>query len=578
VEEEEVSESRRGCWFVGIALLFALFFLYLFRAELELIFTVGILPFQMLRGIISADPFVRSPTASEIIPLIYLGVNAFLLYFFTLWILFMLAQFALPAPTVHDRWPVVARILDFIFDRASSVFPIKEGKSLRELNQDTDTSRGVAIVDLDSAIIIERKWSPLSQEGMSQSIGVLGPQKHAIPGFPWSRMGGPGLVFIGRDERLRGIVSLRKQIRISQEIRAYTSDGIEMSCNVFAIFTLGQPPTNIKVAYHSSDLSPENISLVQVDSNNTVTKIVDDLDIADKREIHAYAQRFIASRERSEPLKPAETGSEIPPFIRDPVRIANAIYTQGPSLVSSKGQIHEDSRRDEWTDVPAKVGGGILRNMLGQVKYDTLYSLDNLKEYHLLEKFRPAFIQRLKYQGVLSYQFIFRRGGLPPNIGDRIETPVYRISPLQPLRNSKPLRDRGIKVIHAGIVRLKPADPAVMQQRFENWRARWQQEAETIKSEGELEVLRIISQARAEKQREMILKLSSVLKMSNYPEEAVILRIFQALEDAASDPGTRQLLPHDTINFLRSLRLWVLADEKMPRMALGDSSEKSGGE
>jgi len=33
------------------------------------------------------------------------------------------------------------------------------------------------------------------------------------------------------------------------------------------------------------------------------------------------------------------------------------------------------------------------------------------------------------------------------------------------------------------------------------------------------------------------------------------------LEDAASDPNTRQFLPKDTINFLSSLRLWLLPDE-----------------
>ena len=46
--------------------------------------------------------------------------------------------------------------------------------------------------------------------------------------------------------------------------------------------------------------------------------------------------------------------------------------------------------------------------------------------------------------------------------------------------------------------------------------------------------------------------------------------IFQVLEDAASDPYTRQLLPKDTINFLRSLRLWLLPDENVRPAMLQD--------
>ena len=208
---------------------------------------------------------------------------------------------------------------------------------------------------------------------------------------------------------------------------------------------------------------------------------------------------LLQAANRSDTLKLEEIRSETPPYTRDPQRIAQAVYSQGSTPGSPKEDLAQTPSRDEWTDIPTRVAGGIIRNMLAQVNYDTLYSLKDPREFYLVERFKPSFIQRLKYQGVISYQFIYRRGGLPPSKGDRIETPVFRISPVQSLRNSKPLRDRGIMVIHAGISKLKPTDPAVMQQRFENWRARWQQEADMVKAEGELEVMRIISQARAEK-------------------------------------------------------------------------------
>ena len=297
-DELEVSDNRRGCFVWAAAILLVLVFLYAFRSELRLLLSLAILPFQMLLGILNANPFVSFPPVNDVIPpLVYLWANLFFLYFFFLWILYMLAQFVLPTSSVNDRWPVISLLLDSIYDKTPNLFKIKEGKSLQEITPETNTSRGIAIVDLDSAVILERKWSAHSQEGISHATGTLAPQKRFIPGYPWSRLGGPGLVFIGGGERLRGIVSLRKQIKFSPEIRAYTSDGIEMSCSASVIFTLGQPPTIIKVAYGSSDQTPDKLCALSVDSNQTVTKIVDDLDEADKLEIHAFAQKFIASRE-----------------------------------------------------------------------------------------------------------------------------------------------------------------------------------------------------------------------------------------------------------------------------------------
>jgi hypothetical protein len=51
--------------------------------------------------------------------------------------------------------------------------------------------------------------------------------------------------------------------------------------------------------------------------------------------------------------------------------------------------------------------------------------------------------------------------------------------------------------------------------------------------------------------------------MQKHPhsEEIVALRILQALESAASDPHTQQLLPSDTIALMRTIRDWLLPGE-----------------
>jgi len=69
-----------------------------------------------------------------------------------------------------------------------------------------------------------------------------------------------------------------------------------------------------------------------------------------------------------------------------------------------------------------------------------------------------------------------------------------------------------------------------------------------------------LDKARARRQKEMIDSLSSLMKSSSYTEEALILKMLQALEEAATDPKTRQMLPKETIELLGKLRTWMLPE------------------
>jgi hypothetical protein len=147
-------------------------------------------------------------------------------------------------------------------------------------------------------------------------------------------------------------------------------------------------------------------------------------------------------------------------------------------------------------------------------------------------------------------------------VGAEVGLNDFRISSVQSLKTPKILRQRGIKVIHAGFSELKP-DKRILDQRLDNWRAQWQRKADLNRAGFEREVAQIIAHARAEKQREMILQLNKILRNSTFSEEALTLRVLQALEDIAADPDARRFLPRDTINMLRSLRLWLLPDDSV---------------
>ena len=92
----------------------------------------------------------------------------------------------------------------------------------------------------------------------------------------------------------------------------------------------------------------------------------------------------------------------------------------------------------------------------------------------------------------------------------------------------------------------------------DHWSAGWQRDAQLTASEYELEAMRVRAKIKAEAQRDMIFALSEVFNMPDLSREALIWRIFQALETVADDPTTRSLLPTETLNFLWDLRQYLL--------------------
>ena len=55
----------------------------------------------------------------------------------------------------------------------------------------------------------------------------------------------------------------------------------------------------------------------------------------------------------------------------------------------------------------------------------------------------------------------------------------------------------------------------------------------------------------------MIYSLAQIFRSSAHSEEALALRIYQALEAVATDPKARRFLPSDTITMLWNLRQWL---------------------
>jgi regulator of protease activity HflC (stomatin/prohibitin superfamily) len=93
---------------------------------------------------------------------------------------------------------------------------------------------------------------------------------------------------------------------------------------------------------------------------------------------------------------------------------------------------------------------------------------------------------------------------------------------------------------------------------MERWSASWEKEATIITADHELQAMRIRNLARAEAQGEMVAALALILNAPATSEEALAVQVFQALETAAADPKTRQLLPAETIAMLNNLKNWLM--------------------
>jgi hypothetical protein len=543
-------KNRPGCVRFIIYLLLGGGLLYVFRYELiffrDLVLT-------LLRG----QPVEGFPPLVDALHIsMFVGMNVAAMSCFSILVLYWIAGTVHPVQSRAEIYHLLGRIVRFIFGERSPLITVHEG----ELRGDGQMKRGgVALVDLNSSIVFEKQRD-------RRSPGKVNPGEISTTGGlfpPVARVCGPGLVFLRHGEKLRGVVSLRKQFRMLQNTLGQTSDGIEVRTTVFTIFSLGQAANVVQVAY-LGDPYPENLRVVQLDVNTHKLKAIrDELDEQDKAEIHNFAQGFIYYVEPNSPLALGDKIRDYPPYLVDEQRIKSAVYSRARN-------VSDDQPDSSWSDLPVMVAAETFRNMISRYTYDSLYLPNDPLIFPLQNEFKPTFVRQVRYMGVMSYQFIQRVDGQLLEQDQRVDHRQFRISSVQDLHSSKILRDLGIKIIHTGFSELVPTDPQVKQQRLEYWRARWQKQADLIRADLDLEVVRLRNRARAEKQREMSDSLSEILQSSNYSEEVLTLRIFQVLEDAASDPNTRQFLPKDTINFLRSLRLWLLPDENVRPALLQD--------
>jgi hypothetical protein len=534
----------------GVILTFA--FLVAFWSELILLWRLLITFFQLIiTG--TSDPLPQDTPKA----LIVLAVNliVFLICYFIIlrWVSF----FVLPAHTSGERQQVYERLIEYVFKLHGPAVFVKNGQivSRKEEGETHRTKKdwfaSLALVDLSSAIVIESRELPRLTKILNKTPTSGGGVRSPI------RALGPGIGFLRPGERILGCVDLRKQSRRKSKVRGFTSDGIELETDVNVTFTLGQAPDVITVIDIKNPYSDENyfgLWGMTIDRGTMkIATISDNIDLEDKREIYASVQSRSPARTHEMAYeKPRKTNAQ---YFLDHERVIAAVI--------SRPRNSRDGTIEEWTALPVQVGVSILLDELSRISYDQLYSLDRPeRECYLYDNFKPEFKQKIINLGVLSYQFVQRKDGNIPQVGDLFIADEYMIWDVQELHSSKPLRDRGIKVLKASFSDFKPIDNTIPEQRFDNWRSKWQIKAEQTNAKYDFEIMRKMNHARAQAQHEIIYNLSQIFKLPGYSQDAMAIRIFQALESAAANPATTKLLPRDTLEMLKNFQRIFLQSDK----------------
>ncbi len=529
--------NRRVIW--GIIFFFAILFAIAFWNEIRWFFGVQPKnPEQVLRP----EAFV-----------IFVGFGSFFLVAL-LWIALISFQALLPITDfVQDplkclneayrtAWHLVLNILG-LQGPAVSVIDGKVNATAEDLNR--ENRPGVVVVDFNSAVVLEELNPPPGMAlYMDRALSAFLSALQLMDARKSPRVCGAGIVFTRPRERIRGVVDLRKQFRMEKEVRCYTREGIELYANVIAVFTIGQDPDILQVTY-VGEQRPENLRVVTMESKaqgfQRITGFADDLDEADREEIH----RFLESQPGLEPY------SALPNTSRQAFnenRVFAAVYAQARN---GKQEVLP------WDKLPTRVAAGLYREQLIRVNYDELYDIKGEGEQFPLPEYRSKLRLAMRNNGILAFRYIKHRSGA------LIKNRVYReeelyVSQVRPLENSKVLRDRGIKIIASSFGELIPVNEAVYLQRLNAWRTAWERELELNQANHELAALRIRGRAHAQAQQDLWRSLRQIFDQRDFSDEALALRILQALNQAAADPRTRALLPANTIDLLSRLNAILL--------------------
>ncbi|MFN8381449.1 MAG: hypothetical protein U0V02_05890 [Anaerolineales bacterium] len=486
--------------------------------------------------------------------------------------IYIVAQFVLPVKMREDRRKARDSFLSFINGESRVAIFVKEGKVIASRGESEDSSGGVILVDLSSAVALSQQedtqsWNII--DGMDDEVfdrvSIVKPKQGDIGEHgPFVDAQGPGLVFIKKGQKISTAIDLRPQSR-SGKVLAYTRNGIQISAQVSVTFNLSQEPETIVFGYVDKD---SEVELRWLDIEEIPTEGIMrvrgsfDLDPHDVPILKRYAsgsQGNYFSPEKS--FSAADTPYK---FYRD--RVFKAAYSKARS--TSSGKIIS------WHEAPLELAAELFRNELLTVPYEDLYVglvggkkdvTEAVKQnMDTLKRLKDSFSRKMRLKGIVQFQYVTGKDKLAFREGEVIA--FNQMTKHEPIsltqHNLNSLRSIGVVIKTAGFGNVQPTSKEIKDNMIDAWKARWEKEVKFIDAERDLEYVRIQNRNRAQIQQEMTHLLSSVFQGS-HTDEALALRVFQALESATANPGeNNDMSPKEVIGMLDSLHKWLLIDRK----------------
>ncbi|MBI4768894.1 MAG: hypothetical protein HY784_00405 [Chloroflexi bacterium] len=124
----------------------------------------------------------------------------------------LISQFVLPVRSLRERLAAVERMALYVIGAHGPIVFVQDGKLVADAEEIKRSGAGVVLIDGASGAVLERNGK-------------------------FSRAVGPGVTFTEPGEKIVAVLDLRKQVR-AQATQALTRDGITLSANVTAIFSL----------------------------------------------------------------------------------------------------------------------------------------------------------------------------------------------------------------------------------------------------------------------------------------------------------------------------------------------------
>jgi hypothetical protein len=550
--------------------------------------------FERLLRWLLGDGLLITPDISH--SFLVIGIN-FLCFFllFLIWLWIASSQTIFPVTRVREiALTGLYLIFHFLGIHGIAAY-VRNGRIKAFVEELQQPLPGAVMVDFNSALAIEQI---ILQPGITQKLMVFvrGVATLFKIDLPPVRIQGAGPAFTLPDERIHGVndlenhpvvsedrywmerilgvIDLRTHFRISgrqphrlskrlkTSVFAYTRDGIEVKTNIWVLPTLGNEPVPyfpLNVTY-VGERHPENLRVVKFKNVSAraglyrVQSVTDDLEQSDRLEIHEHWRTISNSDWVSYIDAPR---SPLTPLF-NPERVFAAVY--------ARARHHRGlDATDEvvpWFDLPVHVAIDLFREIISHYNYDEINTCD-AEGNMVINQIRGKLATAMRNSGLLSYRPVFHRAGVCLEEGKMyLACALQTVLPAAAilLRTSKVLRDRGIRIIASGFGDLV-VDERIYKQRLDHWRASWDRDTEVVEAKLERESLHVRTRARTQAQRELVQCLAQIYRSDGSSKEILALRVLQALEMAASDPQTRQLLPEDTFSMLRSIHDWLLPQD-----------------